>query len=381
MSFPKFVVKNGARNKRRAMLTILIVALALFVVTTLATFLNQFERNLAEANDLRLFVQHAVSLGSELPERYGTQIARVPGVVAVTPLSWFGGLYIDQAHTDFSQFATDLPQFFDVYDNLHLPADQREAFIRDRTGVIVGKSKATKHGWKLGDRITLKGVIYPADMELTVRGIFTGTINQESAVYFNRMYLEESLGRPGNAGTFWVRVDSADHVARVADEIDTMFANSDAPTKTQTEKAFQMSFISMLGNLKTLVGVIAGAIIFTILLVTANTMAMSVRERIREVAVLKSLGLRRSHVLALLMGEGTLITFTGGLLGCFGARLFIGSLDVAVFSQGFLQELTVTWGIVGLGLVVAALVGALSAGIPAYRAANLTVADGLRHVG
>lgn len=381
MTFASLTLKNGMRNKRRAILTMLSVGLALFVVTTLVTFLNQFERNLEESDPTRLFVRHAVSLGNPLPERYEAQFARMPGVVAVTPLSWFGGLYIDQAHTDISQFACDPKKLFEVYNDIQLPADQREAFIKERTAVIVGRSKAGKHGWKLGDRITLKGVIYPADMELTIRGIFGGTANQESAVYFNRMYLEESLGRPGIAGTFWVRVDSSDHVSQVSADIDATFANSDAPTKTETEKAFQMSFISMLGNLKALVGIISGAIIFTILLVTANTMAMSVRERIREVAVLKSLGFRRWHVMGILAGEGASITFSGGLLGCMAARWMLGSMDVAVFSQGFLQELNVTWEIVALGLLVSLLVGAASAGIPAFRAANITVAAGLRHVG
>lgn len=382
MSYSGFVWKNGTRNKRRAILTMLSVALALFVLSTLVTFVKEIDRNLEETNPLRLITRHAVSLTNPLPIRYRTRIESIPGVVAVTPLTWFGGIYIDEAHTDFMQFACDAKTLFDVYPEIALPPEQKEAFIKDRTGVIVGRRKAEKHGWKLGDKITLKGVIYPVDLELTLRGIFAGTPNQEAAIYFHREYLDEFPGWwQGLVGTFWIRVDSADSVPRVIEAIDAQFRNSDAPTRTETERAFNMGFVSMLGNLKGLVAAISSVIIFTILLVTANTMAMSVRERIREIAVLKSLGFRRRQVVGLLISEGMAITLTGGLIGCLGARLIWTSIDLAAFSQGFFQQLEVSWRIISLGGLVAALVGLLSTVIPAYHAARLTVAEGLRHVG
>jgi putative ABC transport system permease protein len=381
MSYQGFVWKNGTRNKRRTILTMLSVALALFVLSTLVTFVKEVDRNLDETNPLRLITRHAVSLVNDLPERYWAQIENIPGVVAVSPYSWFGGIYIDQANTDFFQFAVDPKPFFDIYTEIRLPPEQKEAFMKERTAIIVGRRKAEKHGWKVGDRITLKSTIYPVDLEFTIRGIFTGTPNQEAGVYFQWTYLEEALNRPGIAGTYWVRVDSTESVPRISETIDAMFHNTDAPTKTETEQAFTMNFISMLGNLKALIATISGVIIFTILLITANTMAMSVRERIREIAVLKALGFRRPKVLGLLMSEGVLMTFIGGLIGCLGARLVFSALDMAAFSQGFFQELDVTWRIIALGLTISVLVGLASAGIPAYRAANLTVADGLRHVG
>lgn len=386
MSYQGFVWKNGTRNKRRTTLTTLSVALALFVLSTLATFVKEVDRNLEESNPLRLITRHAVSLTNVLPERYWSQIEKVPGVVAVSRYSWFGGLYIDQANTDFFQFAVDPKSFFDIYTEINLPPEQKEAFMKERTAIIVGRRKAEKHGWKLGDRITLQGVIYPVNPEFTIRGIFTGTPNQEAGAYFHHDYLDEALKAAfgqdlGMVGTYWIRLDSTESAPRVSEAIDAMFHNTDAPTKTETEQAFTMSFISMLGNLKLLIATISGVIIFTILLVTANTMAMSVRERIREIAVLKALGFRRLRVLGLLMSEGVLITFVGGLIGCLGARFFFRSIDMATFSQGFFQQLDVTWGIIALGLAISILVGLASAGLPAYRASNLTVADGLRHVG
>jgi putative ABC transport system permease protein len=385
MSYQGFVWKNGTRNKRRAILTMLSIALAMFVLSTLVGALREIERGSEETSPLRLITRHAISLANPLPMRYRAQIEKIPGVVAVTPFNWIGGIYIDQAHTDFAQFSCDAGILFEVYNEIKIPSEQKEAFIKERTAVVVGQRKAVKHGWKLGDRITIKGVIYPVDLELTVRGIFTGTPNQESSIFLHHEYLMEAVrqafGPEGFAGTYWIRVDSADSVSRVSEAIDSMYLNSDAPTKTETEKAFNLSFVSMLGNLRTFVGALSGMIIFTILLVTGNTMAMSVRERIREIAVLKSLGFRRGKVLGLLMSEGVFITVGGGLIGCLGARLFFSSLDLAALSQGFFQQLTITWGIIALALGVSAVMGLVSAGIPALRAAGLTVADGLRHVG
>lgn len=383
MTYPGFIWKNGMRNKRRAILTMMSVALAVFVMATLVSFVAQLDRNMNEANPLRLITRHAVSLTNFLPERYRAQIEKIPGVVAVSELNWFGGIYIDEAHTDFAQFACDARTLFDVFDEVRIPPDQKEAFLRERTAAVIGRRKAEKHGLKLGDRITLKPRDIPIDvpLELTIRGIFEGTVNNEAQLFFHRDYLEEVMGRPGWVGTYWIRVDAPESVTRVSETIDALFQNTDAPTKTETERAFNMSFVSMLGNLKQLVATISGVIIFTLLLVTGNTMAMSVRERIREIAVLKSLGFHRGKVLRLLVAEGVLITVTGGLAGCLAARLIFGGLDLGAFSMGFFQQVDVTWPIIAAGLAVSAVVGIVSAGIPALRAANLTVAEGLRHVG
>jgi putative ABC transport system permease protein len=383
MSYVGFIWKNGRRNTRRAILTMLSVALAVFVMATLVSFVAQIDRNMNEASPLRLITRHAVSLTNFLPERYRAQIEKIPGVVAVSELNWFGGLYIDEAHTDFAQFACDPRTLFDVFTEVTIPPDQKEAFQRERTAAVIGRRKAEKHGLKIGDRITLGPRDLPINvpLELTIRGIFEGTINNEAQLFFHREYLEEVMGRPGWVGSYWIRVDSVDSVSRVSEAIDALFQNTDAPTKTETERAFNMSFVSMLGNLKQLVATISSVIIFSLLLVTGNTMAMSVRERIREIAVLKSLGFRRGTVFRLLVAEGMLITGSGGLVGCLGARLVFGALDLGRFSMGFFQQVTVTGPIIAAGLAVSAAVGIVSAGIPAYRAASVPVAEGLRYVG
>lgn len=381
MNYSGFIWKNSMRNKRRTVLTVLSVALVLFVLSTLVTFINEIDRNLAAANPLRLITHHAVSLTNPLPIRYGSQIEKTPGVIAVTPMVYYGGVYIDPAHTDFAQFACNPQTLFDIYPEIQVPAEQKQAFMRERTGVAVGRRKAEKHGWKLGDRITLKGSFYPVDLDLTIRAIFDGSAIDESRVYFHYAYFEEASGRQGLTEIFWMRADQVDSVPRIIETIDAAFKNTDAPTKTETEQGFSMSFISRFGSLKRLILTISSVIIFTILLVTANTMAMSVRERVREIAVLKALGFQQRRVLGLLIAESVLITLSGGLIGCLGARLLFSYVDITESLPGLFQGFEVTWGIITVGLVLSILVGLLSTLIPAYRASNLRVADGLRHVG
>jgi len=381
MTFRGLIWKNCMRNKRRVILTAVSVALALFVLSTLVTFIDELDRRLAETSTQRLVTHHAVIWIFPIPERYRAQIEKVNGVTAVTPLTFYGGTYIDRAHTDFAQFACDPQTLFNVFPEISMPTDQKQAFVSERAAAIVGRSKAEKHGWKIGDRISFKGTIMPVDLELTIRGIFNGSANDEANVYFSQTYLDEvAQGGLDAVSTYWVRVDSPEAVPRVAQDIDALFKNSDTATRTETEKSFQMSFVSLLGNLRNLIAFLSGLIIFTILLVTANTMAMSVRERVREIAVLKSLGFRRRRIHGLLIGEGVLITLAGGLLGCVGARIFFGFVDMAAYTAGRFQRFDVAWGIIALGLLLSALLGVAGMAAPTWRAVRLTVADGLRRV-
>ncbi|HEX7773240.1 MAG TPA: FtsX-like permease family protein, partial [Pyrinomonadaceae bacterium] len=349
MNYPTLVFRNGLRNKRRTLLTVLSVGLALFVLTTLVTFVGETRRLVEQANPLRMLTRHSVSMMTPLPERYRAEIEKVPGVAAITPLYWFDAIYIDEAHSNFAMYSCDPRTLFDVHTNIKLPIDQRETFQRERTAAIVGRRTADKHGWKIGDRITLKGAKAAADLELTLRGIFTGTPTEEIFLFFHHDYLEEALGRPGMAGNYWIKAQSAEVVPRVMQMVDAMFENTDAPTKTETERAFSLGFISMLGNLNTLVAAVTGCVIFAILLMTANTMALSVRERVRELAVLKALGFRRRKVLGLVASEGALITLMGGIVGCGAALLFCIFSDLNSISRGLVQQLNVSWETIGLG--------------------------------
>jgi putative ABC transport system permease protein len=240
---------------------------------------------------------------------------------------------------------------------------------------------AKKFGWKIGDRIMLQGTIYPVNLELTIRGMYTAP-EPTSSVYFNQKYVEEAVAwAKGTAGTFSILADSADDVPRVAAAVDAMFHNSPQPTKTETEKAFQLGFINSIGNVKAFILSICFAVVFATLLVSANTMAMSIRERTREVAVLKTLGFTRQTILGLYVGEGMIVTLIGGLLGCLLGAGLITALTHAPGMGLFLAGMKVGPGTIVLAVVVAAAVGLVSAIIPAYRAAKINIVEGLRYIG
>jgi len=380
MRFLPFICKSALRNRRRFVLTVFSVAVSLFMFSTLMTVLTELEReNPSEVAHLRLVVRRATSLADPLPESYGPKLAAVPGVRAVHPMNWFGGLYIDERNF-FANFATDPKTLFVLYpENVTTPAE-RDAWQRDRTGALVGQTLAEMFGWKRGDRVTLLGTIYPVDLEFTIRGIYTNELD-DRAFFFHREYLEEALGRPGRVGTFWLLAERPDQVPHIAETVDAMFRNTDAETKTETEQSFRLSFVAMLGNVKTLIISICTMVVLTILLVTANTIAMTIRERAREIAVLKTIGFRRRSILAMLIGESAGIALAGGLLGSVGARILYQAVDLSRFLQGFFRHFLVTPQTIALALLIAAGIGILSAGIPAWRAARVPVAEALRRVG
>jgi putative ABC transport system permease protein len=253
--------------------------------------------------------------------------------------------------------------------------------VRDRTGCLVGRKLVDRYGWKIGDRITLQGRIFPADLQLTIRAIYDG--EDPSVLFFNQEYLNESLKSQGDAdsiGTFYIMAKSADDVPRIMDAVDTKFRNSLAQTKTETERAFQLSFVAMLGNIKTLIISVSSVIVFTILLVVANSMGMSIRERTTEIAVLKTMGFRNRLILLLLISESLLLGLIAWLLGSVGARMLYSNLDYSKISLLFLERLYVTPRTLLIGLGVAMLIAFASTIVPAYRAAKMTIATALRNV-
>ena len=317
MTLSRFVTKNAFRNKRRSILTVLSIAFSLLLLTLMMTIWRAFylDQGSAESAE-RLVVRHRVSLTFSLPGFYREKIRAVPGVVAVVPVSWFGGIYKDDKPENFfAQFGTDPEEFFKVFRDMQLSDEQRIAWQRDRQGVIVDDTLAQKYGWKLGDRIVLKGNIYPVDLELYVRGIFTSNPDNKS-VYFNSKYVEEAVSFfKGQAGTFSILAASPGDVSKIASTIDDMFRNSPQPTKSESEKAFGLEFVAMMGNVKAFILMICSAVVFATLLVSANTMAMSIRERTREVAVLKTLGFTRNSVLGLFVSEAVALAAAGGVFG------------------------------------------------------------------
>jgi putative ABC transport system permease protein len=383
MTLTRFVSKNAFRNKRRSALTVVSIAFSLLLLTIMMTLWRSFYMNdgSAESNE-RLLSRHKVSLTFALPIFYREKIRAVQGVVGVVPLSWFGGLYIDDKPEHyFAQFSTDPEEFFKVYRDLDMPADQISAWQHDRQGAIVDDTLAKKYGWKLGDKIILKGTIYPFDPELYVRGIFHSKPDDQS-LYFNAKYLEESVSWfKGTAGMFGILADKPDDVTKIAGVVDDMFRNSTAPTKTETEKAFGLDFVAMMGNVKAFILGICGAVVFATLLVSANTMAMSIRERTREVAVLKTLGFTRNTVLGLFVGEAVALSVAGGLFGSLVGFLLIYAFTHAGQAAGFFPIAPVSIGLIVVSMTLAALVGFVSAIIPAYHASQGNIVEGLRHIG
>jgi putative ABC transport system permease protein len=382
MTLTRFVTKNAFRNKRRSILTVFSIAFSLLLLTLMMTIWRAFYLDQGSAESAqRLVTRHRVSLTFSLPGYYREKIRSMPGVVAVVPVSWFGGIYKDQKPENFfAQFGTDPDEFFKVYRDAQIPDEQMKAWQRDRQGVIVNDTLAQKYGWKLGDRIVLQGTIYPVNLELNIRGIFHSTPDNKS-VYFNTKYVEESVAFfKGQAGTFSILADSPGDVSKVASEVDDTFRNSPQPTKTESEKAFGLEFVAMMGNVKAFILSICSAVVFATLLVSANTMAMSIRERTREVAVLKTLGFTRRGVLGLFVSEAVALALAGGLLGAsLGWLMVYGLTHSPQFFSFFPMKVTPAIWIAAL--LTSAVVGLLSSAIPSYHASQVNIVDGLRHIG
>ncbi len=382
MTLTRFVSKNAFRNKRRSILTVLSIAFSLLLLTIMMTLWRSFYMNdgSAESNE-RLITRHKVSLTFALPIYYREKIRAVPGVAAVVPVSWFGGLYIDDKPEHFfAQFGTDPEEFFKVYRDIAISPKDLTDWQHDQQGVIVDDTLAKKFGWKLGDRIVLQGTIYPFNPELNIRGIFHSSPDNQS-VYFHSKYMEESVSWfKGTAGTFSILADSPEDVPKVAAAVDDEFHNSPQPTKTESEKAFGLEFVAMLGNVKAFILSICSAVVFATLLVSANTMAMSIRERTREVAVLKTLGFTRQTVLGLFVGEAVALSLVGGLLGSIGGYGLVYAFTHRPQAAAFFP-IIVTPGIIVVSIIVSGFVGFLSALVPSYHASQVNIVEGLRHIG
>ncbi len=373
--------KNLRRNARRSILTIISTSISVFLIGSLLSVYGVFYlKEVREDSALRLITRHRVSLTQALPYYYRAKIAAIDGVENLVPMNWFGGVYIDQKPEHmFPRFAVDPEELFDIYPEYNVPPEQLQAFKRDRQGMAIGKTIADRLGLELGQRITLKGDIYPLDPELTVRAIFEGPDDFNS--FFHFKYLEEGLGpeRGSEVGVFTIRLRSVEDASSVSQAVDEMFRNAPAPTKTETEAAFALAFISQIGNVKLFLLSIGTAILFTMLMVSANTMAMSVRERTREIGVLKTLGFPSSTVLALVLGEAALLSLLGGAVGV-ALTLGVTTLMADVMVQFFTGFTLPSWGVV-VCFSTALLVGLGSSVVPATVAARTRIVDALRHTG
>jgi putative ABC transport system permease protein len=383
MTLSGFIVRNTFRNKRRSVLTLISISFSLLLLTLMISIWRSFYVDqVAPEAARRLIIRDRVSLAFFLPAYYRDKIRSIPGVVAVAPITWFGGRYIDDRPVHFfAQFATDPQEYLKVASDKIVPPDQLKAWQQDRAGALVDVTLADKYGWKIGDRITLQGTIFEVNPELTIRAIYHRNPPQ-NALYFNAKYLEEAVPWfKGQAGWYSTQIGSSGDVARVSGEIDDMFRNSPLQTKTESEKAFQLGFVASLGNVKAFILGICGAVVFTIMLVSANTMAMSVRSRTREVAVLKTIGFTRQRVLSIFVSESVALAVAGGVLGILVAIPVIWWLTRSFIALGVPLAMKVNWQTAGLSLLVALTLGLVSGYLPAFNASRMNIVDGLRHIG
>jgi putative ABC transport system permease protein len=383
VTLTRFVRKNAFRNKRRSLLTLLSISFSLLLLTVMMTVWRAFYMSDGTAESAqRLIVRHKVSLAQFMPISYRERIRAIPGIKNVVNETWFGGQYLDDKPEHFfAQFGTDPNEIFEVQKDFHIPPDQLEAWKKDRAGCVADADLAKKYGWKIGDRVHIKGTIFPVDLELTVRGMFTAPQPTET-VYFNNTYIDEGYSRvKGFVGFFGVLADSPQSVPQVAKAIDAQFRNSDRPTKSESEKAFNLDWIAMLGNVKGFILSICAAVVFATLLVSANTMAMSIRERTREVALLKTLGFTRGTVLALFMSESVSLAAFGGLLGAIAASGLVYVMARSPQMGLFLTGVSFSLPMVLVAVLVGAAVGVVSSFVPAFNASRRNIVEGLRHIG
>jgi putative ABC transport system permease protein len=375
------ILKNSWRNRRRTILTILSVGVSLCLLGTMMAIYNAFYFSKPSPGaELRLVSRNKVSLAFPMPQFYREKIKQIPGVREVGISQWFGGKYIDDRPEHmFARFAVQPDKIFVLRPEDRIPEDQKKAFLEERTACVASSALAEKFHWRLGDRITLMGDIFPINLELTLRGIFYDP-RETDVLYFSREYFEESLPlvRRGTAGTINILANSVDDVPRIEKAVDEMFGNSPVQTKTETEDAFSLSFLAFLGNIKAFLLSVCAAVTFTILLVSANTIAMSVRERVREVGVLRTLGYTRGTILGIILGEAVAICLIGGFLGLGFAFFMTGVVRhmPAFISQ--LKTLTIVPSVAAVCLAVAAMIGLISAFLPAYHASRIPIVEALR---
>jgi putative ABC transport system permease protein len=376
-----FIVRNAFRNKRRLALTVLSVAVSLFLFTTLQTALRLMTNPpTSDQSALRIVTRHRVSLANVLPEKYQLRIERLPGVQYCSKFTWFGGIYRDPSFSNFGQFAVDADRIFKIFPEMVVTPQQEADFIKEKSSCVVGGKLMERFGWKIGDKITLLGSIWPCNPELTIRGVYHARGLDETLMFFHHDYFNELMNDRGLVGTFWIKATSAEAIPDLMARIDAAFRNSDAETKTETERSFQLTFISMLGNVKLFLGAISTVIVFTMLLVTASTMSMAIRERAREMAILKALGFNGLDVFRLILAESFGLAMTGGLIGCFGTKYLFGHVDIYKLSHGNIPLFPVSGDTLALGLVVAAVLGLVSSLAPAYTSIKMSVVEGLQEL-
>jgi putative ABC transport system permease protein len=379
VKYRHLILANLFRKKVRTGLTAGSFAVALFLFGILAVVRGAFQQGIDVAGVDRLVVINRVSIIQPLPLAYRDRLARIPGVTQVTFANWFGGVYQDE-RSFFPQFAIDHETYRQMFPEFVVPDDQWQAFLADREGAIVGEALAERFKWKLGDRIPIRGTIFPGTWEFNIRGVYRGQRVQDdtTAFWFRWDYLDERTPfQKGRVGWYLVRIANPDDAPRLVKAIDEQFANSPSETRTETEKAFAASWVKQMGNVQLLMLSIGSVVFFTLLLVTGNTMAIAVRERTRELAVLKAVGFSDRFVLALVIAEAVVVAAVGGGVGLALVKLFTLRGDP---TGGLLPFFYLPPDATVVGMALALAVGLMAGILPALSAGKLRVVDALRRV-
>lgn len=387
MKYFTLIWKNVFRKKLRTGLTASSIVLVLVLIVILKSLLQAMQADPSGGRGAnRLVVQHATGLGNFLPLSQRQRIEQIPGVVAVSPEIWFGGVYKDDKPENWiGQLSADPEIYFDkIFDDATIKPEVNAEWKANRNGFVAGEKIAKKHGWKKGDHIILKGTYIPLNADLVYIGSFNA--GDESNIFFHNDYLNQSDWRFANkvTGLYYLKVDRAENVPKVAAAIDKMFENSDAPTKTLTEKQFQLQFMEMMGNVKFLINGISLIILFAVTLIVANTVAMSARERVTEIAVMRTLGFGRGHVLGFILSESVLMSLLGGILGVALAQFFFVPALVAAGNKTSISVWLINFRVTGetlfLAFVISVGVGILAGFVPAINSSRRRIVDGLRQV-
>lgn len=380
MTLAQFAVRNLWRNRRRSILTVLSLSFSFLLLTLMMTIWRTFyidPWSMASAN--HVVCRHRVSLAVPLPTYYREKIRTIPGVQDVIPLNLFDADYKGVTPDDFSKVGTDPNEYLNAYPEYRIPPGQVAAWKKDPVGAIAGSELAKEHGWKIGDRLTIQGGELPVVLELNLRGVFRSPFPVR-AIYFNWAYVQKAANYQKDQ-LYLIQADSPASVSRISSAVDSMFHNSPEPTRTEAERAFFIGLISRFGNVKAFILSISLAVLFTSLLVSGNTMAMSIRERTREVAMMRSLGFGPRLLQLLFFGETVSLAAGGWVLGTLAAYGLVFALVHSQTAGAFAVLLKIPATTLAVSLPVAALVGIVSAAAPSYRASRINIVQGLRHVG
>lgn len=381
----KLLYKNAFRHRLRTILTIFGITVSILAFGLLRTVVGAWYAGVNASSSSRLITRNAISLVFTLPSSYLERIKTVEGVRAVSYANWFGGVYITEKNF-FPNFAIEPPGYLALYPEFILPPDQKQDFFRDRKGCVAGRNLADRYGWKIGDTITLKGTIFPGNWEFVLRGIYNGkeASTDEGQFFFHYAYLNETVRKnnPRQAdqvGVYVVGINKPEQAAEISRSMDALFINSLAETLTETEKAFQLSFVVMTEAIVVAIQLVSYVVIVIIMAVVANTMAMTARERIGEYAIYKAMGFRLPHIAAMIFGESLFITGSGCLLGILCTYPVAARFAEAVGT--FLPVFTVDPTTIYLDICFALLIGGIAALFPTWRAWQIGIADGLRRIG